>query len=191
MLQHAPDAMHVSLTPRGCYCAAQPGKCNVIMNCVEKGRLHLSGGSYIQGNEGVPPSKCTTSTRCRSAQLRTKRPLPLAPLHCLCAEAVCSAHVTLLPPAAGSLEFNAGVRNALGRAERLDVAAEWGSKGSNEYSVALSQPRVGGRPITVEGRIAQLFRNFTRHSSFTEQLRQAAVTVSTCAFSRLLGVWEG
>jgi len=31
----------------------QPGKCNVIMNCVEKGRLHLSGGSYVQGNEGA------------------------------------------------------------------------------------------------------------------------------------------
>ena len=88
--------------------------------------------------------------------------------------------------AAGSLEFNAGVRNALGRAERLDAAAEWGSKGSNEYSVALSQPRVGGRPITVETRIAQLFRNFTRHSSFTEQLRQAAVTVSTCVCSGVL-----
>ncbi len=83
--------------------------------------------------------------------------------------------------AAGSLEFNAGVRNALGRAERLDVAAEWGSKGSNEYSVAVSQPRVGGQPVTVEARVAQLFRNFLRHSSFTEQLRQAAVTVSTCA----------
>jgi hypothetical protein len=95
------------------------------------------------------------------------------------------------PPVAGSLEFNAGVRNALGRAERLDVAAEWGSKGSNEYSVALSQPRVGGRPITVEARIAQLFRNFTRHSSFTEQLRQAAVTVSTCACSASLSMSRG
>ena len=89
-------------------------------------------------------------------------------------------------PAVGSLEFNAGVRNALGRAERLDVAAEWGSKGSNEYSVALSQPRFKGRPITVEARVAQLFRNFLRHSSFTEQLRQAAVTVSTCAHHRAL-----
>ena len=73
------------------------------------------------------------------------------------------------------------MRNALGRAERLDVSGEWGSKGSNEYSVAVSQPRIGGQPITVEARAAQLFRNFLRHSSFTEQLRQAAVTVSTCA----------
>ena len=75
------------------------------------------------------------------------------------------------------------MRNALGRAERLDVAGEWGSKGSNEYSVAVSQPRVGGQPITVEARVVQMFRNFLRHSSFTEQLRQAAVTVSTCALS--------
>ncbi len=75
------------------------------------------------------------------------------------------------------------MRNALGRAERLDVSGEWGSKGSNEYSVAISQPRVGGQPITMEARVAQLFRNFLRHSSFTEQLRQTAVTVSTCAMS--------
>ena len=75
------------------------------------------------------------------------------------------------------------MRNALGRAERLDISGEWGSKGSNEYSVAVSQPRIGGQPITVEARVAQQFRNFLRHSSFTEQLRQAAVTVSTCATS--------
>ena len=42
--------------------SVQPGKCNVIMNCVEKGRLHLSGGSYVQGNEGAS----VVSNRCES-----------------------------------------------------------------------------------------------------------------------------
>ena len=152
------------------------------MNCVEKGRLHLSGGSYVQGNEGAPHPVamracigpcCCAAARCACSGAMLK--LPYA------AWAWLLAHRRAAGPCrAGSLEFNAGVRNALGRAERLDVAAEWGSKGSNEYSVAVSQPRVGGRPVTVEARVAQLFRNFLRHSSFTEQLRQTAVTVSTC-----------
>lgn len=80
---------------------------------------------------------------------------------------------------AGSVEVKAGVRNVLGYAERLNLAAERGSKGSNEYSATISKPRWGGQALTVEARVAQLQRDFQRHSSFTEQLRQAAVTVNT------------
>ena len=79
------------------------------------------------------------------------------------------------------MEFRAGVRNVLGLAERVELTSEWGSKGSNEYSVSVSKPRWAGKPLTAEARVAQLFRSFQRHSSFTEQLRQAAVNVSTCA----------
>jgi hypothetical protein len=74
LLLQAAGTVYSRLTPRASDCAAQPGKCNVIMNCVEKGRLHLSGGSYIQGNEGVPPSSCATGARCSVAHLHAELP---------------------------------------------------------------------------------------------------------------------
>ena len=74
-----------------------------------------------------------------------------------------------------------GLNNVMGLAEKVDVAGEWGSKGSNEYSLSARKPRWAGQPLTAEARLAQLHRTFQRHSSYTEQLRQAAVTVSTCA----------
>jgi hypothetical protein len=77
------------------------------------------------------------------------------------------------------VELRVGLCNMLGVAEKLDLAGEWGSKGTNEYSVSASQARWAGRPLTAEARLAQLHRSFDRHSSFTERLRQASVTLST------------
>lgn len=88
----------------------------------------------------------------------------------------------LLPACrAGTVELQATLRNTLGFAEQLQFAAERGSRGSNEFSVAVSKPRLAklrGVPLLSDVRVSQLFRNFEA-SSFVQRTRGAAFCLST------------
>ena len=80
-------------------------KCDVILRCKEKQRLHIKGGTYVQANEG--------DASCLVVIPGADRPgtpgLPKTPI--------------IFPALSGSIEMQATLRNSLGFAEQIQVCA--------------------------------------------------------------------
>jgi hypothetical protein len=111
----------------------------VVVRCKEKPRFHVKGGTYIQANEGKVPNALAVEIQLPNCRAST--------LPSLCTQ------LTWVLPVSGTLELQATLRNTLGYAEHLQLAAEKGSKGSNEFSIGVSRPRCSGG-CDVEGTAA-------------------------------------
>ena len=76
----------------------------------------------------------------------------------------------------GSAEFSAGLNNAFGFAEKLDVEVLQGHERSSTYGFAWAQPRVFGADADVTARAYQQVSCSKRLSSFDETARGVSVT---------------
>ena len=76
----------------------------------------------------------------------------------------------------GSMEMSAGLNNALGFAEKLDVEMIRGHERSSTYVLAWNQPRVWNRDVDVVTRAFQQVSCSKRLSSFDETARGVSVT---------------
>ena len=75
----------------------------------------------------------------------------------------------------GSVEMSAGLNNAFGFAEKVDVEAIKGHERSSTYTLAWNQPRVNNLDVDVVTRAFQQVSTSTRLSSFDETTRGVAV----------------
>lgn len=76
----------------------------------------------------------------------------------------------------GSMEFSAGLNNAFGFAEKLDVEVLQGHERSSTYGLAWAQPRVANQDVDVTTRMYQQVSCSKRLSSFDETARGVSVT---------------
>ena len=76
----------------------------------------------------------------------------------------------------GSAEFSAGLNNAFGFAEKLDVEVLQGHERSSTYGFAWAQPRVFNADVDVTTRAYQQVSCSKRLSSFDETARGVSVT---------------
>lgn len=98
----------------------------MVVRCKEKPRFHVKGGTYIQANEGETFNALAAESHLQHVVL-----------------APSCTHLTWFVSFPGTLELQATLRNTFGFAEHLQLAAEKGSKGSNEFSIGVSRPRCG------------------------------------------------
>jgi hypothetical protein len=126
----------------------------VVVRCKEKPRFHVKGGTYIQANEGTVSDALAVGIQLPNCGAST--------LPSLCTQ------LTWVLPVSGTLELQATLRNTFGFAEHLQLAAEKGSKGSNEFSIGVSRPRCSGG-CDVEGTAAGS-NTFALHRTARKQL---------------------
>lgn len=76
------------------------------------------------------------------------------------------------------MEVSVNLTNPSGHAEQVSLGAEYGSQASNVYTLALTKPRPGGRPLLADVRLHQLGHSHQAASSYVELVRGGALTLS-------------
>lgn len=86
----------------------------------------------------------------------------------------------------GSTELEMALRNRLGYAESIQLAGDWGLRGSNEFSFSVTKPRPAAKPMKASARFSQLLRSSMDTSSFMQRTRAANFSLSSQALEHSL-----